>query len=261
MPGKTARSRVAKSAPRAKARFLLIDISNTFTKVALSDGTRIGRVSRIPTARLAAKALRPFSRGVTLVVAASVVPAKNAEVNSAAECPVCWVGPGIELGIGVDYPKPETIGADRLANAVACAELYGAPAVVVDFGTAVTFDVVSPDRKYIGGVIAPGLSAMTEYLHRRTALLPEIRLAEPIRAVGKTTKQAMLSGAVHGYRGLVREILAQVKKEQFPKHKVRVVATGGDAELIGGGLGIFDAIDPHITLEGLRLIALANSKT
>ena len=115
--------------------------------------------------------------------------------------------------MGIDYPRPETIGADRLANATAATALYGSPAVVVDFGTAVTFDVISADRKYIGGVIAPGLNAMTDYLHKRTALLPRVTLREPRRAVGRSTAEAMRSGAVYGYRGLVAEILRQVVKE------------------------------------------------
>src|SRR5205814_2775976 len=112
----------------------------------------------------------------------------------------------------------------RLANAAAVTALYGFPAIVVDFGTAVTFDIVSGRRTYIGGVIAPGLEAMTSFLYQRTALLPELSLREPRRAIGKSTIQAMLSGAVFGYRGLVREILARIKAEQFPRKKVCIVA-------------------------------------
>ena len=137
----------------------------------------------------------------------------------------------IALGVGIDYPRPETIGADRLANATAATALYGSPAVVVDFGTAVTFDVISADRKYIGGVIAPGLNAMTDYLHKRTALLPRVTLREPRCAVGRSTAEAMRSGAVYGYRGLVAEILRQVVKEIASTRKVHyLIATGGDAE-------------------------------
>ena len=104
-----------------------------------------------------------------------------------------------KLGVGVDYPKPKTIGADRLANAAAAAAFYGVPCVVVDFGTAVTFDILSPGKKYIGGVIAPGLEAMTDYLHQRTAQLPKISLLEPPGPIGKSTRHAMLAGAAkHG---------------------------------------------------------------
>src|SRR3989442_15504375 len=121
------------------------------------------------------------------------------------------------------------MGGDRPANAAAVAQLYGYPAIVVDFGTAVTFDVVSAGGDYVGGVIAPGLEAMTSFLYNQTALLPKLSLREPVSAIGKTTRDAMMSGAVFGYRGLVREILVRVSFENFPGAKARVVATGGNA--------------------------------
>jgi type III pantothenate kinase len=161
--------------------------------------------------------------------------------------------------VGIDYPEPESIGADRLANAAAVAQLYGIPAVVVDFGTAVTFDIVSERRTYVGGVIAPGLEAMTSFLYQRTALLPRVSLKEPRHAVGKSTIEAMRSGAVFGYRGLVREILVRIKAEQFARKRVRVVATGGYARLIAAGLPEIRVIRPHLTLEGLRIVANLNS--
>ena len=135
------------------------------------------------------------------------------------------------LGVGVDYPQPQTIGADRLANAAAVAQLYGQPAIVVDFGTAVTFDVVSAEGNYVGGVIAPGPGGDDEFPYQRTALLPKLTLREPASAIGRTTRAAMMSGAIYGYRGLVREIIARITQESFPKQKVRVVATGGYAQL------------------------------
>lgn len=242
------------------AAFVLIDVSNSFTKIAFSSRSRLGRVLRLPTPTLTARRLRAALAGRSFrhVVAATVVPDKRAVVEEAVRQAVCWVGPDIALGVGIDYPRPRSIGADRLANAAAAAILHGAPAVVVDFGTAVTFDVISAERNYIGGVIAPGLGVMTEYLHRRTALLPLIELRHPPRAVGKSTNEAMLSGAVFGYRGLVREILAQIRREHFPRRRARVIATGGDAALIGSGVPLFDAIDPRLTLEGLRLIGGLN---
>ena len=153
---------------------------------------------------------------------------------------------------------PTRIGADRLANAVAVAALYGWPAIVVDFGTAVTFDIISEQKNYIGGVIAPGLEAMTNFLYQRTALLPKLSLKEPRRTIGKSTIEAMLSGAVFGYRGLVREILGRIKAEQFPCKKVYIVATGGYAQLIAGRLPEIGVIRPHLTLEGLRIVANLN---
>jgi type III pantothenate kinase len=156
------------------------------------------------------------------------------------------------LGIGVDYPKPKTIGPDRLANAVAARRRFGAPVVVVDFGTAVTFDVVNRAGDYIGGIIAPGLAAMTDYLHEKTALLPRITIHEPKRVIGKSTEEAMLIGAVHGYRGLVRELIKELKRE-LSVNRLPVVATGGYGELIAAGLREIKAVDPLLTLEGLRI--------
>jgi type III pantothenate kinase len=162
------------------------------------------------------------------------------------------------MGVTIEYPKPESIGADRLANVAAVAELYECPAIVVDFGTAVTFDVVSERRSYIGGVIAPGLEAMTNFLYQRTALLPRLSLKEPHRAVGKSTIEAMRSGAIFGYRGLVREILARIKAEQFSRKKVTVVATGGYARLVASQLREVAVVHPHLTLEGLRIVGNLN---
>ena len=133
-----------------------------------------------------------------------------------------------------------------------------APAIVVDFGTAVTFDVISSERAYIGGVIAPGLDAMTDYMHDRTALLPKIDLSEPPAVIGKSTVNAMLSGAVHGYRGLVKEILIQIESELESDQAPVIVATGGYAELISEGLPEINNVQPYLTLEGLRIIGNLN---
>jgi type III pantothenate kinase len=196
---------------------------------------------------------------VRRIVVSSVVPEKNPAILKAArKVQVLWLDSTLKLGMGIDYPKPNSIGADRLANAVAVTELYGFPAIVVDFGTAVTFDIISSRRKYIGGVIAPGLEAITNFLYQRTALLPKISLKEPRCAIGKSTIEAMLSGAVIGYRGLVREILARIRAEQFSRKKLYVVATGGYARLIAGQLPEIGAIRPHLTLEGLRIVANLN---
>ncbi len=244
-----------------RADYLLIDISNSFTKLAFSSKQRVGRPRRIPTRELDRAHLQKLlqHRQVAAIVVSSVVPAKNAVVRRAAgERRVLFVGPRCKLGVGVDYPRPSTIGADRLANAAAVAELYGQPAVVVDFGTAVTFDVVSAEGNYIGGVIAPGLESMTSFLYQRTALLPKLTLREPANAIGKTTRAAMLSGAVYGYRGLVREIIARIAAEAFPKRRVRVVGTGGYAELIARRLPEIEAVHPGLTLEGLRIIGNLN---
>jgi type III pantothenate kinase len=238
--------------------YLLIDVSNSFTKLAFASTSKLGTTHRLPTPELSAASLGKIigNRQVSRIVVCSVVPKKDVAIQKAAgKIPITFVDARSTLGVGVDYPQPRTIGADRLANAAAVAELYGCPAIVVDFGTAVTFDVVSAERCYIGGVIAPGLEAMTGYLYKRTALLPKLTLAEPRRAVGKSTRAAMMSGAVFGYRGLVKEILAKISSEAFGKARPRIIATGGYARLIAEKLPEIDAVHPDLTLEGLRIIA------
>ena len=215
----------------------------------------------MPTERFASAALQRFvkQRKIDIFVVCSVVPTKNGVVRKAAKrSKILWLTPQLRLGVGIDYPNPKTIGADRLANAAAVADLYGSPAIVVDFGTAVTFDIVSARRNYIGGVIAPGLESMTSFLYQRTALLPKLSLKEPRSTVGRSTIDAMRSGAVIGYRGLVREIIARIKAERFPREKVHVIATGGYADLIAARLREIDAVHPNLTLEGLRIVANLN---
>ena len=238
-------------------RVLLVDISNSYTKAAIATGQRIGKVHRFSTSSLTATVLKRTFTPPDCVVLASVVPAQIPVVEAAFGS-VCLIGPHLDLGVGIDFPNPSAIGADRLANAAGCAAHYGFPAIVVDFGTAVTFDVLSAKGDYIGGVIAPGLESMTTYLHTRTALLPKIRLSEPASVVGRTTRDAMLSGAIHGYRGLVREILQNIRSEAFPRKRPHIIATGGDAALIGARVPLFDSIDPQLTLKGLLAIARRN---
>lgn len=237
-------------------RLLVIDISNSFTKFAVAQRGRLGRARRIPTRELTARRFLEEIGALRFdaAVLSSVVPRRTAAIRRAVRTPILEISHLAPLGIGIDYPDPASIGADRLANAVACVALHGTPAIVVDFGTAVTFDVISKAGNYLGGVIAPGLNAMTEYLHTRTALLPRIELSEPSRAVGKSTLEAMLSGAVFGYRGLISEIVRQVSAEAFPGAKPKIVATGGDAALIAHKVPLFTAVDPLLTLRGLLLV-------
>jgi type III pantothenate kinase len=246
--------------PRA-TDYLLIDISNSFTKLAFASTGRIQRPVRIATASLTSDFIRGLigRRQVDCIVVASVVPVRNREIKRAARgVRIVWLNARVKLGVGVDYPEPATIGADRLANAVAVAALYGVPAIVVDFGTAVTFDIVAANRRYIGGVIAPGLESMTNFLYQRTALLPKLSLREPRRAVGKSTVEAMRAGAIYGYRGLVAEIIKRIKEQEFGRGKVTVVATGGYARLIARKLPDIDAVAPNLTLEGLRIVGNLN---
>jgi type III pantothenate kinase len=249
-------------APTRMTDYLLVDISNLYTKYAFASTKRISAPIRIATSKLSRRVLSRVlaSQRASKVVVSSVVPEKNSAISKAAgKTEVIWLDSKLKLGVGIDYPAPRSIGADRLANAAAVASFYGCPAIVVDFGTAVTFDIVSARCNYIGGVIAPGLEAMTNFLYQRTALLPKLSLKEPRRAIGRSTIGAMLSGAVFGYRGLVREIIARIRAEQFPHGKLHVVATGGYARLIAAQLPEITAVRPHLTLEGLRIIANLNS--
>lgn len=242
--------------------YLLIDISNSFTKIAFARRKKTGRAGRIPTSELSPKSLGKFVAGKRFetVVLSSVVPEKGKLVTRMFKSKrLLRVSPRLNLGVGIDYPNPASIGEDRLADAACATALYGAPVVVVDFGTAVTFDIVSPDKKYVGGVIAPGLEVMTDYLYQRTALLPKINLLEPVSAVGKSTKSAMMAGAVIGYRGLVKQILSEIKREISPDKPVKIVATGGYADLIAAKLREIHVVNPGLTLEGLRIIGNLNS--
>jgi type III pantothenate kinase len=245
-----------------RSDYLLIDVSNSYAKLAFASRERVSNPVRIHTAELSSSIVAEFlrQRQVRKVVVSSVVPTKNSAISKAVhnKAQVLWLDWKLKLGVAIEYPNPQSIGADRLANATAVAEFYGCPAIVVDFGTAVTFDVVSQRRSYIGGVIAPGLEAMTNFLYQRTALLPRLSLKEPHRAVGKSTVEGMRSGAIFGYRGLVREILAQIRAEQFSRKKVVVVATGGYARLIASRLPEVAVIHPQLTLEGLRIVGNLN---
>lgn len=242
---------------------LLFDIGNTNTHVGLANGQRVVRHTDISTAAWlvgkAAKQLLSFVGETKLLgaVICSVVPRATPEIQATVRA--LWKLEAVVLtpktlrGVGIDYPKPHTIGPDRLANAVAARHRFGVPSVVVDFGTAVTFDVVDARGNYVGGIIAPGLAAMTDYLHEKTALLPRIQIREVKSLVGKSTEHAMLVGAVHGYRGLVRELIIELKRELKVK-RLPVVATGGYAKLIAAKLPEISAVEMNLTLEGLRLV-------
>jgi type III pantothenate kinase len=244
---------------------LLLDIGNTHTHVGLANGKGVVRVRDFSTAAVrsgdAAEELARFvgrSRASLAGAAlASVVPAATEPARQLVAA--LTTGLTIQLtpeslrGVGLDYPRPATIGQDRLANAIAARLHFGAPSVVVDFGTAVTFDVVSKAGAYVGGIIAPGLASMTDYLHEKTALLPRIRIREPRAVIGRNTEEAMLVGAVVGYRGLVRELIRELKRE-LKARSLPVIATGGYAALMAKGLPEITAVQPNLTLEGLRIL-------
>jgi type III pantothenate kinase len=242
---------------------LLFDIGNTRTHIGLANDRRVVKQINVPTREwfggkaksLVAKfaGTKKIEGAVLCSVVPRATPLVRKTVHALWKLDVLELTPRTVRGVGIDYPKPNSIGPDRLANAVAARNRFGAPVVVVDFGTAVTFDVVNRAGNYAGGIIAPGLAAMTDYLHEKTALLPRITIREIKTTVGKSTEQAMLIGAVHGYRGLVRELIAELKRELRVK-KLPVVATGGYAKLMAAKLPEISAVALDLTLEGLRLV-------
>ena len=241
---------------------LLIDIGNTNTHLGVANDRRVVRQADVPTgswgspeagARLRHLVGAKPLEGVALCsVVPRCTPVVLERVTRLGPLSVLELTPATLRGLGIEYPKPKTIGPDRLANALAAKHHFGAPVVVVDFGTAVTFDVVNRQGSYVGGIIAPGMAVMTEYLHEKTALLPQIRIRDTSRVIGKSTAEAMLVGAVHGYRGLVRELIKELKRE-LDAPRLPVVATGGYGKLIAAGLPEINAVDPLLTLEGLRI--------
>ncbi|MFP5343587.1 MAG: type III pantothenate kinase [Candidatus Limnocylindria bacterium] len=199
---------------------------------------------------------------VGAIACASVVPALTAAIEAIAarrDRPLTLATPGtVPIPIRID--RPGEVGADRLVNALAVARLYGTPAVVVDFGTATTFDCVAPDGAYVGGAIAPGLELGLEALAARTAKLPRIELRAPDRAIGRDTVSAMQAGAVIGYQSLTVGLLERLRRELadsagVPPSEVRAILTGGlSAAPWAASLAGIDAIDPDLTLRGLAIL-------
>ncbi|TET69023.1 MAG: type III pantothenate kinase [Dehalococcoidia bacterium] len=166
------------------------------------------------------------------------------------------VGAGVKTGVSIRMDNPREVGADRIVNAAAAHHLYGGPIIITDLGTATTFDTVSKEGDYLGGVIAPGINIAAEALFMRAAMLPRVELTRPKRVIGTSTTLAMQSGLIFGYVGLVEGIVARIQRELGEKAKV--VATGGYAELIAKETPAIDIVNPDITLIGLRLIHQMN---
>jgi len=243
---------------------LVIDIGNTSTSIGYYRNGRVTGVERSESRFKDAVTVVPLitAKPVDRVVIASVVPPVNArwkKVLKGAGLPdPLFVSHALELGVPVDYPHPERIGGDRLANAVATARFFGTPSVVCDFGTALTFDVVHATRGYIGGIICPGLPLMFDYLAEKTALLPHVEPSRTQAVVGRNTTQAMQIGARLGYRGMVREILSALKCDLNAK-TLPVCCTGGYAGWIFKDWDVEAVIDPKLTLKGLGIIGELNA--
>lgn len=197
------------------------------------------------------------------VIISSVVPDANFHLRRFGEkmlgCPVQMVGVNsMDLGIKVKLSKPEEIGADRLVNAVAVTRFYKAPAVVVDFGTATTFDVIDKEGAYNGGVIAPGVNLSIGALHQAAAKLPKISLRKPDAVIGRDTISAMESGIYWGYIGMIEGTLTRIAKEMGDKPFV--IAIGGLSSLFAGGTSLIDVTDEDLTLKGLVFLHRRNLK-
>lgn len=235
---------------------LVIDIGNTSTSLAVARGLKLSSIQRTDSA-VPALTLKAVPERAVI---ASVKPGVNARwkrfLKERGVRSILEVSCKKEIGIPISYPKPERIGADRLANACEAAATYGVPVVVCDFGTALTFDIIKKREGYVGGIICPGLPLMFDYLAEKTELLPHIQPLKTTRVIGKSTEEAMRIGAHLGYQGMVKEILAQLKKELG--RTMKVCATGGFADWVFQSLESPIPVDPHLTLKGLARIATLN---
>ena len=252
-------------------RLLVVDVGNTSTAVGLWSDGRVSHVVHVDggfeeAARQACRVSRVSSPPLALAYV-SVVPKVDAKWRRFAKSSGLRFhqvsfrdfDTGLETGDGrrgkvtLDYPKPETIGADRLADAAGAVSRYGAPVLVMDFGTALTAAVVTKDRVWRGGVIAPGFPLMRDYLFERTAKLPRMTIGRGrVPKIGRSTEEAMRFGALVGYRGMVREIVAELERNF--KAGFKLVATGGFAKWVLKDLDLPFAVDPTLTLYGAGLV-------
>jgi type III pantothenate kinase len=243
---------------------LAADVGNTQTVVGLFDGERLGENWRLATdltrtgdelgALLSGMLDLDAVEGICL--ATSVPPLVREWERLAerwAQAPLLVVGPGIKTGIPVRYDDPREVGPDRIVNAVAAKARYGAPCIVVDFGTSTNFDVVSADGEYVGGVLAPGIEISMEALFARAARLVKVDYVEPASVIGKTTVAGLQSGLVYGFAGQVDGIVEHIRAE-LEAPEAPVVATGGLAELVAPHSRAIEAVAPFLTLDGLRMV-------
>ncbi|HZN53954.1 MAG TPA: type III pantothenate kinase [Candidatus Polarisedimenticolaceae bacterium] len=247
---------------------LAVDTGNTHTVLGLFEGATLRADWRIATrkdttADELGAVLCTLFRGegwepgsVDGVIVSSVVPDWNGVLAATAKktfgCAPLFVEPGIKTGLPILYDNPHEVGADRIVNAVAAVHRFGAPVIVLDFGTATTLDVVSAKGEYLGGVIAPGLGISAEALFQRAARLTRVDIRRPARIVGRNTEESVQAGLFHGYVALVEGLVRRLRAELGAE--ATVVATGGLAPVFQSELSFLTAVDPGLTLEGLRLI-------
>jgi type III pantothenate kinase len=247
---------------------LTVDIGNTNINIGVFDGSKLKGTWKVATGvhrmpdEYASLLLNLFDRQgidgsqITGAILCSVVPPLVGVFEEVCRrylkvLPLV-VESGVKTGVRICLDNPREVGADRVVNAVAAHQMYGGSVIVIDLGTATTFDAVSEDGDYLGGAIAPGIAIATEALFTRTAALPRVELTHPKRAVGRSTVAAMQSGIVFGYAGLIEGIVTRIQQEMGGKAKV--VATGGYAELLARETPVIEVVNPDLTLIGLRLI-------
>jgi type III pantothenate kinase len=242
---------------------LAADVGNTQTVFGLFDGDRLAEQRRVGTeAERTGDELAVLLRGLfdleglEGICLASTVPALLRPYQEFAErwarTPLLVVEPGTRTGIPIRYDDPREVGPDRIVNAVAAKERYGAPCIVVDFGTSTNFDVVSPAGEYVGGVLAPGVEISMDALFARAARLFRVDFTAPPAVIGKTTAAALQSGLVYGFAGQVDAIVARIRGEL--DERAPAVATGGLADLIAPHSSTIERVDPELTLAGLRIV-------
>ena len=242
---------------------LAVDVGNTQTALGLFEGERLVDRWRLRTesSQTGDELGALFGRlldfaSLSGICVSSTVPTLVREYERFAErytgAPLLMVGPGIKTGIAVRYDDPRELGPDRLVNALAARERYGAPAIVVDFGTSTNFDVVSADGEFVGGVLAPGVEVSMEALFARAARLLKVEPEAPATVIGKTTVGALQSGLVYGFASLVDGVVERIRGELGAE--AEVTATGGLADVIAPHARTVARVDADLTLEGLRLV-------
>ncbi|CEP68977.1 Type III pantothenate kinase [Moorella glycerini] len=252
---------------------LAIDVGNTNIVIGLYKGKELQCHWRVASDRqktadeygLILRQLAHYQgldlEAIKAVVMASVVPTLTQTLTMMLKeqfnCPPLVIGPGVRTGMPIRFDNPREVGADRIVNGVAVYELYGGPAIVVDFGTATTFDAISASGEYLGGAIAPGIGIATDALFARAAKLPRVELIRPPQVIGKNTVACMQAGIMYGFIGQVEGIVKRMQAEMGGR--AVVVATGGLAGLIGPEVNCIDKVDPLLTLEGLRIVYERNS--
>jgi type III pantothenate kinase len=251
---------------------LTIDVGNTSVMMGAFDGNDLRitwrmatSISRMPDeyaatllSLLGHEGLKPSD--ITDVCMCSVVPplVRTFEnlLNRYFNVQPLVVGAGTKTGVRIRMDNPREVGADRIVHTAAAHQLYGGPLIIVDMGTATTFDTVSKDGEYMGGAIAPGIFTAAEALFSRTAMLPRVKLARPPKAIGTNTVSAMQSGIVFGYVGLIEGMVTRMQKELGDK--VKVIATGGYSEIIAEETTVIDVVNPNLILIGLRMVYAMN---